>query len=98
AIIKPDLIAYCPAAFIPQSRQILAELPINKIIVARQEATNGFACNLVSTGETVIMSSHAPNFQSDLEKYGLKTVTPEVSELQKGGGFIRCTSLTLDNV
>ena len=97
AVIKPDLIAYCPDAFIPQSQAVLAKIPINKIVVSRQEATKGFACNLVSTGETVIMSSHAPKFQRDLESHGLKTVTPEVLELQKGGGFIRCTSLTLDN-
>ncbi len=97
AVIKPDLIAYCPTAFIPQSQKVLANLPIKKIKVSRAEATKGFACNLVSTGETVIMSSHAPKFQKELEKHGLKTITPEVFELQKGGGFIRCTSLTLDN-
>jgi N-dimethylarginine dimethylaminohydrolase len=57
----------------------------------------GFACNLVSTGETVVMSAHAPLLQSALELNGLKTITPEVSELGKGGGYIRCTTLTLDN-
>ncbi len=97
SVITPNLIAYCPAAFVPQSRKLLASLPIQKIIVSRTEATQGFACNLVSTGETVIMSARAPKLKAAIESYGLKTITPDVTELGKGGGYIRCTSLTLDN-
>ncbi len=97
AVIRPNLIAYCPAAFVPQSRKLLAELPIEKIEVSRSEATHGFACNLVSTGETVIMSNKAPKLKKAIESRGLKTITPEVTELGKGGGYIRCTTLTLDN-
>lgn len=96
SVLRPDLIAYCPAAFVPESRKILAELPLQKIIVSRHEATHGFACNLVSTGETVIMSAQAPKFKAAIEAYGLKTITPVVTELGKGGGYIRCTTLTLD--
>lgn len=97
AVLREDLIAYCPEAFIPQSRKLLESLPIQKIIVSREEATKGFACNLVSTGETVVMSARAPKFKAAVEAYGLKTITPEVTELGKGGGYIRCTTLTLDN-
>lgn len=97
AIIDDNTIAYCPAAFVPFSRKLLASLPVRKIQVSRAEATKGFACNLVSTGETVIMSAHAPKLKADIEALGLKTLTPEVTELGKGGGYIRCTTLTLDN-
>jgi len=97
AVLRDDLIAYCPEVFVPQSRKILAKLPIQKIIVSRHEATKGFACNLVSTGETVIMSSRAPKLKAAIEAHGLKTITPVINELGKGGGYIRCTSLTLDN-
>ena len=97
AVISPDLIAYCPEAFVPQSRKVLTALPIEKIIVSRTEATHGFACNLVSTGHTVIMSARAPKLKAALEARGLVTITPEVTELGKGGGYIRCTTLTLDN-
>jgi len=97
SVLRNDLIAYCPEVFVPQSRKLLAELPIQKIIVDRREATKGFACNLVSTGETVIMSARAPKLKAAIEAHGLKTITPEVSELGKGGGYIRCTTLTLDN-
>lgn len=97
AVLTPDLIAYCPAAFVSSSRKLIESLPLKKIKVSRQEATKSFACNLVSTGQTVIMSAHAPQLKAAIEAHGLKTVTPNVSELGKGGGYIRCTCLTLDN-
>ena len=93
---SPGLIAYCPEAFTPESQSILANLTnIEKIIVSEHEAKSAFACNLVSTGHTVIMSQTAPQLQSDLEVHGLKIKTPAISELAKGGGYIRCTSLQL---
>jgi N-dimethylarginine dimethylaminohydrolase len=96
SVLRPDLIAYCPDAFDEPSRAKIASLPLDKIEVDYTEATTGFACNLVSTGQTVIMSAHSPKFQAEVEKRGLKTITPEVTELAKGGGYIRCVSLTLD--
>lgn len=97
AVLREDLIAYCPEAFVPSSRQAIEKLPIDKIKVSFKEAKNGFACNLVSTGETVVMSSRAPKLKAAIEAKGLKTITPNVTELGKGGGYIRCTTLTLDN-
>lgn len=103
AIIKaPDetqggIIAYCPEAFMPESQETLRRLKgFEKIAVSFEEATKGFACNLVSTGETVIMSNRAPQLKRELEKRGLKVLSPDVTELVKGGGFIRCVSLTLE--
>ena len=103
AIIKaPDeqqggIIAYCPDAFMPESQETLRRLKgFEKIEVDFQEATEGFACNLVSTGETVIMSNRAPKLAKELQRRGLTVVSPEVTELVKGGGFIRCVSLTLE--
>jgi len=97
AVISPKLIAWCPEAFTAESQAKIRALDdLEKIEVSYAEATKGFACNLVSTGETVIMSANAPQLQKDLETRGLKTVTPEITELGKGGGYIRCTTLTLD--
>lgn len=91
------LIAYCPAAFTPDSQQLLASFDgVDKIEVSLEEAQQAFACNLVSTGESVIMSAHAPELKKALEAHGLTVITPEISELAKGGGYIRCTTLTLD--
>ena len=91
------LIAYCPDAFTTESRAILAAFEgVDKIVVSIKEATHAFACNLVSTGQTVIMSAHAPALKAALEARGLVVLTPEVAELAKGGGYIRCTTLSID--
>jgi len=95
---KKGLIAYCPEAFTPESQEILEAFDgVDKITVSLEEATTAFACNLVSTGETVIMSAHAPLLKQALEAEGLNVLTPEVAELAKGGGYIRCTTLTIEN-
>ena len=103
AIIKPitdsqkGLIAYCPEAFTAESQSILANLDaVDKITVSIDEAKNGFATNLVSTGDTVIMSAHAPNLTNELRGHGLTVLTPEIAELAKGGGYIRCMTLTIN--
>lgn len=98
SVLREDLIAWCPEAFMPDSQEKIHALPIDKIEVSLEEAMQGFACNLVSTGEIVVMSNHAPLFQGAIEAKGLRTITPEISELAKGGGYIRCTTLTIDNV
>ncbi len=97
SVLTPNLIAWCPEAFTLPSQQKIRALPLDKIEVSLQEAENGFACNLVSTGEIVVMGAHAPELKAAIEAKGLKTITPEVTELGKGGGYIRCTTLTLDN-
>lgn len=93
---EKGLIAYCPEAFTLESQEILSAFDgVDKITVSLEEATSAFACNLVSTGETVVMSAHAPLLKAELESRGLTVLTPEVSELAKGGGYIRCTTLTI---
>lgn len=94
---QKGLIAYCPEAFTLESRELLVSFDaVDKIEVSLDEAKNGFATNLVSTGETVIMSSHAPQLAADLRQHGLTVLTPDITELAKGGGFIRCMTLTID--
>jgi N-dimethylarginine dimethylaminohydrolase len=94
---QPGLIAWCPEAFMKESAKKIRATSVNKIEVSLKEAKKAFACNLVSTGETVVMSAFAPHFKSELEKRGMKVLTPVVTELGKGGGYIRCTTLTLIN-
>lgn len=94
---QKGLIAYCPEAFMPESQQKIAELTeVDKIIVSLEEAMEGFACNLVSTGEHVVMSAKAPNLAENIRQAGLVVHTPEITELAKGGGYIRCVTLTLE--
>lgn len=95
---RKGLIAYCPEAFTEESRRRLEELDgVEKILVSEHEAKQAFACNLVSTGDTVIMSAQAPHLKAELEHRGLKVVTPEITELSKGGGYIRCTTLSFND-
>ncbi|MEO5950724.1 MAG: arginine deiminase-related protein [Candidatus Saccharimonadales bacterium] len=103
SIIRPvtdsqkGLIAYCRDAFTKDSQRIIANLDmVDKIEVSIEEADEAFACNLVSTGETIVMSENAPNLRAALESHGLTVVSPSITELVKGGGYIRCTSLCLD--
>lgn len=96
----PGLIAYCPAAFSEESVKKIQALEdngsIETITVSLEEAEEAFACNLVSTGETVVMGDRAPQLKAHLEAKGISVFTPHVRELSKGGGYIRCTTLTLD--
>lgn len=105
AIIRPPqdgkkgIIAYCLEAFTPESQAILAAFDnTEKIIISVKEATEAFACNLVSTGKVVIMSNNAPELASELTKRGLTVMKPAISELVKGGGYIRCTTLSLNEL
>ncbi len=104
AILKPPvdgqkgLIAWCPEAFVPESQALLRAFDgVEKIEVSLQEATKAYACNLVSTGETVIMNQGAPELQQAIEAHGLKTVLLSNPELAKGGGSIRCTSVCISS-
>jgi len=95
AVLREDLIAYLPEAFDAESRTKIEALPMKKILVSLEEAKMGFACNLLSTGRTVIMSSCVPKLQAEIERHGLTTTLVNADELKKGGGYIRCMSLTL---
>lgn len=96
SIIDEHTIAYCPGALDEESNKKLEAIQdLDKIIVDYDECTKGFACNLVSTGKHVIMSADAPKLKSVLEARGLICITPEITELLKGGGYIRCISLWL---
>lgn len=96
---KKGLIAWCPEAFTPTSRRKLEAFDeVEKIEVSFLEAKKAFACNLVSTGETVVMSANAPRLKAELEDRGFQIITPQITELAKGGGYIRCTTLTLNNM
>ena len=97
SVIDEHTIAYCRDALDEESQQKIDRLTdIDKIVVDYDECTKGFANNLVSTGKHVIMSNHAPKLQAELEKRGLICLTPDVTELKKGGGYIRCVSLWLN--
>ena len=95
AVIDEHTIAYCKEALDAESNAKIEALPLDKILVDYDECTKGFACNMVSTGNYAIMSNKAPKLQKALEERGIVCLTPDVTELKRGGGYIRCVSLWL---
>jgi len=87
-------IAYLPSAFAPESLAILQERFPDAIIVDEEEA-GVLALNLVSTGLDVVLPVGAPRFAAALEEHGFRTHSLDLSELRKGGGGIKCCTLTL---
>lgn len=96
AVLTPELIAWCPDAFTPESRAVIRTLPLERIEVSWEEAVHDYACNLVSTGDTVVLNGGAVRLREAVEAAGLRTIGLRLPEIAKGGGYIRCTTLTLD--
>jgi N-dimethylarginine dimethylaminohydrolase len=95
---QKGLIAWCPAAFTTESQALLRSFDgVDKIEVEEHEAVSALVCNLVSTGEVVVMNDGAPNFTAAIESHGLKTICLKNPELAKGGGSMRCTSLSFND-
>lgn len=97
AVLGPHLLAYYPEALDEPSRARLRGLGLELIEVGEREA-NGFALNLVSDGTTVTMTAGAPALAGQLRERGLTVVELDTTQLRKGGGGVRCTALTLDNL
>jgi len=96
AVIRPDLLAVCFDALTSEGRRAIRGLRDVEIIpVSEREAKNGLACNLVSTGDTVVMSDEAPQLAAHLEGHHLRVVQLSNRELRKSGGGFRCMSLSL---
>lgn len=89
------LLAVCREAFEPESLEKILALPNTDFIwVPYEEATGVSACNLVSTGEAVVMNAGAPILEQALRDHGLHVVTTVNDELKKNGGSVRCTTIT----
>lgn len=92
------LLVVCREAFEPESLDKITALPNTEIIWAPyEEATGVSACNLVATGEAVVMNAGAPVLEQALRDHGLHVVTTVNDELKKNGGSVRCTTLTLSH-
>ena len=97
AVVQPPhTIAYYPEALDPMSRRTIRSLGLDLIRVMAGEAKQ-FALNLISDGCAVTMTQDAPNLAAELRGRGLHVLELATTQLRKGGGGVRCTSLTLDN-
>jgi N-dimethylarginine dimethylaminohydrolase len=95
-VIKPDVLAVCFEALTRKGRAAIRSLrDVTIIPVSLHEAKYGLACNLVSTGETVVISDQAPRLIADLRAHGMQVVALPNHQLCKSGGGFRCISLSL---
>jgi len=84
-----DHIAYYPAAFSQQSRELLAALFPDALIANRHDAYT-FGLNAVSDGLHVFIPAGARQLREDLAAAGYWPISVDLSELIKGGGSVKC--------
>ncbi len=95
-VIKPDLLAVCFDALTDEGKAAIKKLKNVSIIpVDLREARDALACNLVSTGEEVVMVDNAPKLAADLKAAGMKLQLLPNTQLRRNGGGFRCISLSL---
>lgn len=90
------LIGYFPGAFEDESRAALERLYPDAVIVSEADA-EAFAMNTVSDGRNVFHAAAATDFGRQVEALGFVSVPIDLSQFLKGGGGIKCCTLTLRN-
>ncbi len=88
------LVAYLPDAFSPASRETLRTLFPDAILATPDDAA-AFGLNAVSDGRHVYLNAAATAFAHTLRGHGFAPVPIEIDELIKGGGAVKCCTLTL---
>jgi N-dimethylarginine dimethylaminohydrolase len=87
-----------PAAWDGAGRAAVAALVPEPLVIDEDEAFT-FCANSVVVGDVVVMPTGTPpRVARQLERWGFRVATVDVSELHKGGGSIRCMTLPLDTV
>jgi N-dimethylarginine dimethylaminohydrolase len=94
SVLDDGLIAWCPSAFAPESREKLARLFPGTIVAPSAEASL-LGLNLFSDGHHVVLPRGADVIASELQDRGFETISLDLSELRKAGGSIKCCTLEL---
>lgn len=85
----------CPAAFDAASAALLLDAVPDPLVLTEAEAMT-FCANSVVVGRTVVMPACPDRVRDWLEARGFEVVVVDVSELEKGGGAVRCLTNPLD--
>ena len=94
AVLDGDEIMYYPAAFAPESQQLLRELYPDAILADDDDAAV-FGLNAVSDGRHVLLAPQATNLIEQLWDRGFIPIGVDLSELLKSGGSAKCCTLEL---
>ena len=86
---------YYPAAFDDYGRRALRE-HIPTLIEVREDEAAGFSCNAVVVEKDVVLNAGCPHLETDLQSYGYRTHSTNLSEYMKAGGSAKCLTLRLD--
>lgn len=93
-VLDDSTIAYLPAAFSPDSREVL-ERRFPDAVIAAETDTDWLGLNLVSDGANVVLPVQASHLAEQLSDRGYEPVPVDYSEFLKSGGGIKCSTLEL---
>jgi N-dimethylarginine dimethylaminohydrolase/methylmalonyl-CoA mutase cobalamin-binding subunit len=94
AVLDEQTVMYYPAAFAPESQEVLRTLFPDAIIATDADAS-AFGLNAVSDGRHVVLPAGASGLVAQLRERGFEPVEVEVSELLRAGGGVKCCTLEL---
>ncbi len=94
AVLGPDEIMYCPAAFTPEANAVLSER-FPDAIVADEVDAEVFGMNVVSDGTHVVLPDRAARLSGMLRDRGYEPIGVDLTELVKAGGSVKCCTLEL---
>ena len=90
-------IAYLPSAFTPASRAELRRRFPDAIAVCEADASV-LGLNSFSDGRHVVIAARATDFARQLAERGYIPVGVDLSELLRGGGGVKCCTLSTDSL
>ena len=90
-------VLYYPAAFDKRSRQLIQGYfsESNRIEVSDEDA-QGFCCNAIRIGQTLVTNYASAGLRRDLEAWGFNVITTDLSEFILAGGAAKCLCLFLE--
>ncbi|KJY23006.1 amidinotransferase, partial [Streptomyces sp. NRRL S-104] len=94
SVLDRDEVMYYPAAFSPESREVLAERFPDAIQAEEADAV-AFGLNAVSDGLHVVLPEQARGLAAQLAERGFEPIGVDLSELLKAGGSAKCCTLEL---
>ncbi|MFD8691633.1 dimethylargininase [Streptomyces sp. NPDC059651] len=93
-VLDGDEIMYYPQAFTLGSREVLARLFPDALLVDQDDA-DVLGLNAVSDGLNVVLPEAAQKLAGQLRARGFRTHGTDLSELLKGGGSVKCCTQEL---